>query len=83
MDHSGSFYPLVVGLYKMYVMVVNKCEKNSSFNDKYFLRLLRVLTIMIITINNTGREGLTTRQNILIQNIFHSNQDENKNIDEW
>ena len=39
-------------------MVVNKCEKNSSFNDKYFLRLLRVLTIMIITINNTGREGL-------------------------
>ena len=83
MDHSGSFYPLVVGLYKMYVMVVNKCEKNSSFNDKYFLRLLRVLTIMIITINNTGREGLTTRQNILIQNIFHLNQDENKNIDEW
>lgn len=83
MDHSGSFYPLVVGLYKMYVMVVNKCEKNSTFNDKYFLRLLRVLTIMIITINNTGREGLTTRQNILIQNIFHSNQDENKNIDEW
>ena len=64
-------------------MVVNKCEKNSTFNDKYFLRLLRVLTIMIITINNTGREGLTTRQNILIQNIFHSNQDENKNIDEW
>ena len=83
MDHSGSFYPLVVGLYKMYVMVVNKCEKNSTFNDKYFLRLLRVLTIMIITINNTGREGLTTRQNILIQNIFHLNQDENKNIDEW
>ena len=83
MDHSGSFYPLVVGLYKMYVMVVNKCEKNSTFNDKYFLRLLRVLTIMIITINNTGREGLTTRQNILIQNIFQSNQDENKNIDEW
>ena len=80
MDHSGSFYPLVVGLYKMYVMVVNKCEKNSTFNDKYFLRLLRVLTIMIITINNTGREGLTTRQNILIQN---NNQDENKNIDEW
>ena len=56
MDGWFTLYPLVVGLYKMYVMVVNKCEKNSSFNDKYFLRLPCVLTIMIITINNTGRK---------------------------
>ena len=54
----------------MYVMVVNKCEKNSSFNDKYFLRLLRVLTIMIITINNTGREGVKTKINIFIQTNY-------------
>ena len=59
----------------MYVMVVNKCEKNSSFNDKYFLRLLRVLTIMIITINNTGREGLTTK-------YFQTQQDIKKDVDE-
>ena len=63
-------------------MVVNKCEKNSSFNDKYFLRLLRVLTIMIITINNTGREGVKTKINILIQTNYFTSENGNKDIDE-